>query len=180
MARKAISAKKRFDIFKRDGFVCTYCGGHPPNVVLHIDHIVAVARGGHGGDDNLTTACDRCNLGKGAGDLSVAPMSLPEKAAMVREKEAQLRGYYEVMEAARNRLEQEAWQIVAAFDETKDRFPRDWLQSIKRFIERLGFHETLDAMDIARTKQPYYENPRFKYFCGICWKKITDLEGGPK
>lgn len=44
--RKAISKKTRFDVFKRDGFTCQYCGAHPPEVVLHIDHIIAVAEGG--------------------------------------------------------------------------------------------------------------------------------------
>lgn len=28
MARKSISKKLRFDVFKRDGFKCQYCGAH--------------------------------------------------------------------------------------------------------------------------------------------------------
>lgn len=37
MARKkaGISKRLRFEVFKRDGFVCQYCGNHPPAVVLH-------------------------------------------------------------------------------------------------------------------------------------------------
>lgn len=175
--RKAISTKTRFEVFKRDGFVCMYCGSHPPTAILHVDHIVAVAAGGRNDMDNFVTACDRCNMGKGARPLNVAPMNLPEKAALVAEKEAQLRGYYEVMEAKRNRLDREAWLIVAAFDETRKSFGRDWLQSIKKFIDLLGFHEVLASMDYARAKVPYYDNARFKYFCGVCWGKVRDLEG---
>ena len=31
--RKPISKKTRFEIFKRDGFSCRYCGAHPPEAV---------------------------------------------------------------------------------------------------------------------------------------------------
>lgn len=180
MARKPISAKTRFDVFKRDGFVCMYCGAHPPAVILHVDHIVAVAKGGANEMDNYVTSCERCNLGKGARDLTVAPMSLPEKAALVAEKEAQLKGYYEVMEAKRDRLEREVWDIIAVFDENVQTFRRDWIASIKMFIERLGFHEVLDSMERARTKCLYNENSRFKYFCGVCWGKIKQGEAPPQ
>lgn len=174
--RKSISTKTRFEVFKRDGFVCMYCGSHPPAVVLHVDHIVAVAAGGRSDMDNYVTACERCNLGKGARDLTVAPMSLPEKAAFVREKEAQLRGYYEVMEARRMRLDNEVWDIIAAFDKCAKTFRKDWIQSIKKFVEILGFHEVLDAMEKAAAKCPRYDNDRFKYFCGICWTIIKQSE----
>ena len=29
---RSLSKKARFEIFKRDGFVCQYCGAHPPKV----------------------------------------------------------------------------------------------------------------------------------------------------
>jgi hypothetical protein len=61
--------KLRFEIFKRDSFVCQYCGSHPPKAILHVDHIVPVADGGENDEDNLTTSCAACNLGKGARSL---------------------------------------------------------------------------------------------------------------
>ncbi|MEY5098935.1 MAG: hypothetical protein RJA36_1654, partial [Pseudomonadota bacterium] len=67
--RKKFSKRTRFEIFKRDGFTCQYCGAHPPGVLLHLDHIVALAAGGADDEDNLITACEPCNLGKGARDL---------------------------------------------------------------------------------------------------------------
>jgi 5-methylcytosine-specific restriction endonuclease McrA len=33
--------------------------------VLHVDHVVSVAAGGTTSEDNLRTACEECNLGKG-------------------------------------------------------------------------------------------------------------------
>ena len=37
--RKPITKKLRFEVFKRDGFQCAYCGQTPPAVTLEIDHV---------------------------------------------------------------------------------------------------------------------------------------------
>lgn len=63
--RKPLSKKQRFEILKRDGFVCQYCGRGAPESILHIDHIVPVAMGGDNDSANLITACLECNAGKG-------------------------------------------------------------------------------------------------------------------
>ena len=58
--RKAISKKARFEVFKRDGFQCQYCGAVPPKVILHVDHIVPVAGGGDNSEENLITCARLC------------------------------------------------------------------------------------------------------------------------
>ena len=68
--RKSISPRLRFEIFKRDAFVCQYCGRTPPDVVLEADHVVSVSTGGGNESTNLVTACVDCNRGKAAGSLS--------------------------------------------------------------------------------------------------------------
>lgn len=63
--RDSIKPKLRFEILKRDGFRCKYCGhGEEDGVKLHVDHIVALANGGTTEPDNLVTACENCNAGK--------------------------------------------------------------------------------------------------------------------
>lgn len=57
MSRSAIGKKLRFEIFKRDGFACQYCGATPPGALLEIDHIHPVSSGGSNESDNLITAC---------------------------------------------------------------------------------------------------------------------------
>ena len=64
MARKALSKKIRFEVFKRDSFTCQYCGAQAPDVILHADHIQPVAGGGTNDLLNLVTSCAQCNLGK--------------------------------------------------------------------------------------------------------------------
>jgi 5-methylcytosine-specific restriction endonuclease McrA len=71
----SLSKKLRFEVFKRDGFKCQYCGNHPPIVVLEVDHINPVSKGGTNEIDNLVTSCFDCNRGKGNRELTCIPQS---------------------------------------------------------------------------------------------------------
>lgn len=177
--RKSISARVRFEVFKRDGFTCHYCGAHPPGVLLHVDHIVAVANGGENDPDNLITSCEACNLGKGARDLTVVPQSLGDKAKQVQEREAQLAGYHAILEAKRERIEDELWRVAEALEpgSSEKGMYRQQTASIRHFNEALGVHEVLEAAEIARAKFPYGGKRAFLYFCGVCWRKIRGNSG---
>ena len=70
ITRISISRKKRFEIFKRDGFKCQYCGAYPPNVTLEVDHLTPVCAGGDNAETNLITSCFDCNRGKGTYKLA--------------------------------------------------------------------------------------------------------------
>jgi len=181
--RKPISAKTRFDVFKRDGFLCAYCGAHPPEVLLHVDHIIPVFEGGGNDQDNLITSCERCNLGKGKESLEKVPMSLADKAKETAEAEQQIRGYQDVMEGRRVRLDDESWLIAMNFmDAYGDKsIDKAWFRSIKTFVEKIGYHATLDAMDMATAKPDWWARERtFRYFCGICWSKVKEAQNGAR
>lgn len=60
-ARKPISKKIRFEVFKRDKFTCQYCGRSAPDVILEIDHLNPVINGGDNDILNLVTSCRDCN-----------------------------------------------------------------------------------------------------------------------
>jgi len=177
--RVGLSKKLRFDVFKRDLFTCQYCGAHPSDsVVLEVDHVHPVAEGGGNEIDNLVTACFDCNRGKGAGLLSSIPDSLAAKAEMVLEKEAQIRAYYEILQAKKDRKDEEIWSIA---DILMDRFGDDnilrtRLASIRMFLDRLDYYEVQEAMEIATDKK-YSKGAAFSYFCGICWRKIKRANG---
>ena len=70
MSRKPISKKLRFEVFKRDSFTCQYCGESAPNVILEVDHIEPVSKGGTNDILNLVTSCFDCNRGKSDKKLS--------------------------------------------------------------------------------------------------------------
>ncbi|MFA6427842.1 MAG: Shedu anti-phage system protein SduA domain-containing protein [Candidatus Magasanikbacteria bacterium] len=64
MKRIGITKTIRFEVFKRDKFTCNYCGRKAPDIVLHVDHIEPVSKGGTNDIINLITSCYECNLGK--------------------------------------------------------------------------------------------------------------------
>lgn len=71
-SRRPINPALRLRILERDRFTCRYCGAHPPQAVLRIDHIFPVARGGDNAPKNLITACVDCNSGKHMRVISAA------------------------------------------------------------------------------------------------------------
>lgn len=85
MTRTLISPLVRFSVWQRDGFRCTYCqrSAISEQIVLEVDHVIAVRDGGSNDLSNLTTACRPCNRIKGprglrrpAGGLGYLPAAL--------------------------------------------------------------------------------------------------------
>lgn len=72
-----IKKQVRFEVFKRDKFTCQYCGRKAPDVVLNIDHIDPVSKGGDNNIINLITSCFDCNNGKR--DRALSDNSVVEK-----------------------------------------------------------------------------------------------------
>lgn len=65
--RTLMTSKLRQHIKERDNFTCRYCGNSTfaePNLLLEIDHIIPVAKGGCTTEDNLQTLCWKCNRSK--------------------------------------------------------------------------------------------------------------------
>lgn len=178
MNRESISKRKRFEIFKRDGFECQYCGATPPGVVLHCDHIEPVSKGGSSDMDNLITACQSCNQGKSDIQLNSVPQSLSERSAEVKEREEQIAGYQEILRLKRERLEGEAQEILEIFCKSYgiDGIPKMDFVSIKRFVDKLGYHDCHEAAEMACSKFYSGYSRSFKYFCGICWSKIKEMD----
>jgi len=182
MARKAISNKLRFEIFKRDEFMCQYCGSHPPKAVLHVDHITPVKLGGDNNISNLITSCSICNSGKSATSLNSIPKSLKDTAKAMKQKEAQIKGYNKVMQEHIARVESDAWRVanmlLHTFGEPLNSINSNHFRSIKIFIERLGLYGCLESVEIMAIKNIRSEQKAFIYFCGICWNKIKEHENG--
>ena len=67
--RALMTAKLRNWIKERDGHACMKCGisvAEEPHLLLEIDHIIPVSKGGLSEPSNLQTLCWRCNRTKGA------------------------------------------------------------------------------------------------------------------
>lgn len=67
--RKLMTPKLRKYIIERDNHTCKYCGNSTkkePNLLLEVDHIIPLAKGGTTVEENLQTLCWKCNRSKGS------------------------------------------------------------------------------------------------------------------
>ena len=171
----AITKKLRFEVFKRDGFCCAYCGKSPPKVTLEIDHIEPRSKGGKDTIENLITACFDCNRGKKNIPLSKAPAQLSENLEILQQREEQLKEYRKFALKVERRIERDIRDIDLIYCE---QYP-DWrfsdsfkVMSLKRFLSLLPKHEIIEALNLAIARFPSDKDNVINYFCGICWNKI--------
>ncbi len=88
--RNAFRVKfNRRGIFKRDMYICMYCGIALPASQLTIDHIIPKSQGGKNSYHNCVSACWTCNSQKGdrtpeqAGMKLIQPIINPYKATSI-------------------------------------------------------------------------------------------------
>lgn len=65
--RRLMTKKLRESIKKRDNYTCCNCRNSvyaEPNLLLEIDHIIPVSKGGCTEEKNLQTLCWKCNRSK--------------------------------------------------------------------------------------------------------------------
>jgi hypothetical protein len=62
--RHKLNPKLHYTILKRDKFKCVKCGNTAENVLLEVDHIIPICKGGQSIESNLQTLCYQCNKGK--------------------------------------------------------------------------------------------------------------------
>ena len=171
--RKSLSKKTRFEVFKRDDFRCQYCGNVPPKVILEIDHLTPVSKGGDNDINNLITSCFDCNRGKTNIKLDRVTPAISENLKVLKQKEEQLKEYRKFISNIKMRKTREINKINSLFEEFfPDReLTKNFKRSVGMFIKKLSFDEVEDSMFIACSRIDH-SGDALKYFCGICWKKI--------
>jgi len=170
--RNALSPRLRFEVFKRDGFRCIYCGATPVESVLHVDHVKPIAEGGDDEPTNLVTACQACNGGKSCvplGEKRLGPMRTPEEA---KDHAEQILAYLEAEKA-----------VLDAKRAFTDEVASEWEKATgwgltaceKSFLitstEKYGLSNVVEAIQIAASRIfPSSDSKRdqcFRYLCGI-------------
>ena len=71
--RALMTNKLRESIKKRDNFTCCICSNSThiePNLLLELDHIIPVSKGGYTTEENLQTLCWKCNRAKSNKSMS--------------------------------------------------------------------------------------------------------------
>src|SRR6266496_4772459 len=171
--REAISKGIRFEVFKRDSFKCQYCGAVAPEVLLAIDHIRPVAKGGDNHLTNLITSCVACNAGK-------RDIPLDERTAV-----AKARAQMEELQERREQLEMMMmWRqgLRALNAETVDRVCAFWDEltpgwtvnehgklSMKKWLRSFSIEELTKSMETAAVQ--YLKRDK----AGKCTKDSIEL-----
>ena len=178
MTRQAISKKTRFEVFKRDKFTCQYCGASAPDIILEIDHIKPVSKGGNNGIMNLITSCRNCNRGKRDKELSDDSTLKLQKQKLddIQERRNQLEMMLQWRDSIEDELDIEAESIDKLFRKyTKWGLSSRGKTTIKKHIKSFGFNETYKSCEIAISK--YYDdteyswNKAFNKIGGICYNR---------
>lgn len=168
----AISKKLRFEVFKRDSFTCQYCGNNPPKVVLEVDHVWPLSKGGSDDIHNLVTSCFDCNRGKSATELNQVPSTLYEHINTIKERERQYKQYKKLTESIEKRKLQDVTEVEKIFSDYTDYYFSDkFIVSVKKFVSLLPLTEVKDSMHSACSRG-FNPEQTIRYFCGICWSKI--------
>lgn len=178
----AVSKRLRFEILRRDNHACRYCGATAPEVKLTVDHVVPTALGGNDEPTNLVACCAGCNSGKSSSSpdsaivADVAEDALRWSAAMRRAADLQrqesdrIRGACWSVETIWNR-----WKLDA--DGSNLPLPSDWEDSIRRLLAAgMDESEFDDTIRMAMHAHGVMPENRWRYFCGICWRRLEDRQ----
>ena len=180
MSRKLLGNKIRFSTFERDCFSCQYCGGKPPNVVLEIDHIYPVSKGGKNELENLTTSCFECNRGKRDRILGSMPKKVAKRIDSIKEKEEQMEAFYKYQKKIEKMLDRKVDKLSKIWAELwNDRYTLNLRgrSTIKMFLKHLPESEIEEAMYIATGKISNDIENCYKYLCGVLHTKKRTLYG---
>lgn len=176
--RKEITKKMRFEVFKRDSFTCQYCGRMSPDVVLEVDHIKPVSKGGKNEMLNLITSCKDCNRGKTNVELSddTAVKKQEKQLLELAERKEQIEMMLKWRDGL-NALDDVMVDAVAKVfsDNTKWNVSDNGRKLIKKWLKDFSLNEVLDAAEIAINT--YYNGTEdswdkaFDKVSGICFNK---------
>lgn len=174
--RKQLSKKKRFEVLKRDKFTCQYCGAQAPDVILQVDHIIPVSKGGTNDITNLVTSCSDCNGGKSNEmlDDSTAVKKQKRQLDQLQEQREQL----EMMAEWQRELTSEMLSKADIVENIVHQITGSNLTSsekkkVNSLISKFGFEVVCDATRTAFVRYAHDTNDEFDFafskIGGICY-----------
>ncbi len=154
--RKGLSKKTRFEVFKRDKFTCNYCGRKAPDIILYVDHIAPVSKGGVNDLLNLITSCFDCNAGKSNRTLEDSEVIKKQhkQLELLQEKREQQKMMIEWKKSLLKIEEDTADEAIQYLEEKIHPYglSQNAKLEIKSQIKKYGIEEVLEAISIACTK----------------------------
>lgn len=151
--RKPLSKKTRFEVFKRDSFTCQYCGKSAPDVILQVDHIMPISKGGDNDITNLITSCVPCNQGKKDRLLDDDTVIAKRKKQLdeLQERREQIEMMYEWQSGLIDLDTEQVEVVCKLFRELVPGYSinENGQESIKKIITKYGLSEVLESLRIS-------------------------------
>lgn len=181
MTRQPIKKSVRFEVFKRDSFTCQYCGKSAPDVILHVDHIKPVSKGGENDLLNLITSCADCNLGKGARELSDDSIVAKQREQLeeLAERHQQLQMMIEWREGMTNITETKINALIGAFEENcgeEVTVTESEKRDMRKWLKKYGFNTLYDSIIDSCSQYDSFEK-MFSMIGRIAYRKANPLTG---
>ncbi len=178
--RQSIPKSIRFEVFKRDSFTCQYCGRKSPDVLLEIDHIEPVSKGGTNDILNLITACKDCNAGKSDRRLSDTTVLDKQRQQLeeLQERKDQIEMMFQWQKGLHDLEDQVITQLSDCWSEQVPGYSlnENGLKGLKRLKKRFEIDEILAAMRIAVDQYVDFEDGEpTKESVEYAWKKVGGI-----
>lgn len=168
----AVSKRTRFEVLRRDNYVCRYC--RSTDNPLTVDHVTPVALGGTDDPSNLVAACRDCNAGKAS--------SSPDAATVADVAQDAVRWANAMKAAARKRArarkaaESYVEKFLAGWEPVLKIAPVDWRESVQAFYEAglpvddliYALHKSVGNVNVA-------DRDIWRYMCGIAWRVLAEM-----
>jgi hypothetical protein len=160
--RNSLSKKIRFEVFKRDSFKCQYCGKSAPNVILEVDHINPVSKGGDNDLLNLITSCYDCNRGKSDRQIDDDSVILKQRQQLelLQERREQIELMFNWRKELDN-LSSDIDEMIVNYIENKmepSKLNESGSKKIKVFARKHNLADILEAVDLSAEKYLSYDN----------------------
>jgi hypothetical protein len=171
----SVGKRLRFEILKRDGFRCRYCGALAVSTLLHVDHVVPKAEGGTDVPENLIAACADCNLGKSDVPLSesrIASGPTTEDAMMHAEQIREYLAAHSERECATRELEE---FVLEQYTDALGEPDMEFMRRLRWICANHSLDQIATAIAATqRNVRSAYPGPRGRYFGGV----LRKLRGG--
>jgi hypothetical protein len=193
----AVSRRLRFEILRRDGNRCRYCGGTAPDVKLTVDHVIPTALGGSDDPSNLVACCADCNGGKSASSPDAAVVEDVKQGAIrwaaalrraAEERDREAEGNAAILDGFRSKWT--TWFSYPSCYATGDECPVDqrtpmtlddswgWKRTLTRWYASgaIDGQFVVEAIRIAMKKPGLDCESTWRYFCGVVWNEIKERQ----
>lgn len=178
--RKTVTKKIRFEVFKRDSFTCQYCGRKAPEVLLHIDHIHPVAKGGANDILNLITSCFDCNSGKSDRQLSDSTVIDKQRQQLeaLQQRKEQIELMFQWQKGLLDLHDNVTTQLADYWAEQIPGFSLSdsGLKKLKSLRRRFEISEIMEAMKLAAEHYLEYEDGKPTHeSVELAWKRVGGI-----